>query len=262
VVTSFTYRLHEVGPAAFGGLIAFPFDLAADILPAYRAFAERAPRELAVWMNCIRAPEAPFVPPQWHGERVVAMVVCYTGDLDRVEEAIAPLRALGEPVFDILGEMPYVEIQSYLDATEPKGRHYYWRTEYAAELSDELLGIWRELAATCPIPAAQLGILHVAGAVNDRPDDDGAVGNREARFVVGVIGAWEPDEPREEEFMRWVREAHERVRPFTTGRTYVNFQSADEGRDRLRASYGANADRVVAIKRAYDPGDVFLSLDG
>ena len=255
VVTELTFRLHEVGPTVFGGLIAWPFERATEILDAYRVLTEEAPRELAVWLNIIRAPEAPFVPPEWHGERVCAMVVCYSGD--RTDEAIAPLRALGEPVFDILREQPYTEIQSYLDATEPKGLHYYWKTEYLAELGDGLLEALRALAEESPIPESQHAVLHIGGALNDREPDDGAVGNRDARYVCGLIGAWAPGEPQAEAYRDWLRGAFERVRPFGTGGNYVNFQSADEGEDRIRASYGANYDRLMAIKRAYDPDDVF-----
>jgi FAD/FMN-containing dehydrogenase/pimeloyl-ACP methyl ester carboxylesterase len=254
VVTELTFRLHEVGPTVYGGLIAWPFERAAEILDAYRALTEHAPRELAVWLNIIRAPEAPFVPPEWHGELVCAMVVCHSGG---AQDALAPVRALGEPVFDILREQPYTEIQSYLDATEPKGEHYYWKTEYLAELGDDFLATLQELAATCPVPGSQHAILHVGGALNDRADDDGAVGNRDARYICGLIGAWEPGEPRAAEHRDWLRAAFERVRVFGTGGSYVNFQTADEGEDRIRGSYGANYDRVMAVKRRYDPGDVF-----
>ena len=164
VVTSFTFRLHEVGPTVYGGLIAWPFERAAEIQDAYRALTAEAPRELAVWMNLMRAPAAPFVPEAWRGERVCVMVVCYSGELDRVDEVMTPIRALGDPVLDLLAAQPYTHVQSYLDATEPKGDHYYWKTGYASELGDELLATLRELAATCPIPRAQLGILHVGGS--------------------------------------------------------------------------------------------------
>ena len=260
VVTEFTFRLHEVGPQVYGGLIAFPFERAAEIYDAYRSFSAAAPRELAVWLNTIRAPAAPFVPPRWHGERVCAMAVCYSGDLARAEEALAPIRALGDPVFDILREQPYTEVQSYLDATEPKGDHYYWKTEYIAELSDGFLETIHELASECPIPLAQIGVLHIGGALNERADDDGAVGNRDARYVCGLIGAWAPDEPRAEEYRDWVRTAWPRIRPFGTGGNYINFQTADEGDDRVRESYGRNYDRVAQVKRAYDPGGLFRPL--
>ena len=102
VVTRFTFHLHEVGPTVYGGLIAWPFDRAEEILRAYRRITTEAPRELAVWLNLLRAPAAPFVPEQWHGERICALVVCYSGDLGNVDEVFAPMRALSDPVVDLL----------------------------------------------------------------------------------------------------------------------------------------------------------------
>jgi FAD/FMN-containing dehydrogenase len=259
VVTSFTFRLHEVGPTVYGGLIAWPFARAEEILEAYRALTTNAPRELAVWMNFLRAPEAPFVPEEWQGEQLCAMVVCYTGELDKVDEAMAPIRALGDPVVDLLAEQPYTQVQSHLDGTEPEGDHYYWKTGYLTGLSDELLSTWPALAAECPMPLAMLGILHLDGALNERPGDDGVVGNRDARYVLGIIGRWEPDDPRGGEFSDWVREAWARVRAFSTGGNYINFQTADEGEAGIRAAYGANFDRLAAIKTKYDPHNFFHS---
>jgi FAD/FMN-containing dehydrogenase len=259
VVTRFTFRLHEVGPTVFGGLIAWPFERADEILGAYREVTVEAPRELAVWHNVLRAPPAPFVPEEWHGRNLCAMAVCYSGDLSRTDEVLGPIRSLRDPVVDLLQEQPYTQVQSYLDETEPKGMHYYWKTEYLAELSDGFLAALPELYASCPMPGGELGILHLEGALNEHDEDDGAVGNREARYVFGVKGMWEPSEPEAESFRQWVRDAWQRLRPFSTGRTYINFQTADEGEDRVRASYGANFDRLVAVKQAYDPDNVFRS---
>jgi FAD/FMN-containing dehydrogenase len=259
VVTSFTLSLHAVGPTVFGGLIAWPFERAEEILRAYREITGAARRELAVWMIMLRAPEAPFVPEQWHGERLCAMAVGYTGDLGGVEQAIAPIRALGDPVVDLLAEQPYTELQSYLDATEPRGNHYYWKTEYLPGLDDELLATVRELFAGCPIPEADIGFLHVAGALNEHDVDDGVVGNRDARYVIGVKGMWAPGEPEAEAFRQWVRDGWERVRPFSTGGNYINFQTADEGGERIRETYGDNFDRLAELKREYDPENMFRS---
>jgi FAD/FMN-containing dehydrogenase len=259
VVTSFTFRLHEVGPTVYGGLIAWPFERAGEIMPTYRALTAAAPRELAVWFNLLRAPAAPFVPAAWQGERVCAMVVCFSGDLARVDEALAPIRALGDPVVDLLCEQPYTQLQSFLDSTEPKGDHYYWKTDFVADLSDGLLSTMHELAAECPIPRLQVGTLHLGGALNEHAPDDGVVGNRDARYVCGLIGMWERGEPREDEFCDWVRNAGQRLRSFGTGGNYINFQTADEGQDRIRATYGDNYDRVVALKHEYDPENLFRS---
>jgi FAD/FMN-containing dehydrogenase len=235
VVTSFTYRLHEVGPVVYGGLIAWPAERADELLDTYRELAETAPRELTAFTMLMRAPPAPFVPEDAHGNRICAMTVCYSGDLTGVDEALAPIRALGEPVVDLLREQPYTQLQSYLDATEPKGNHYYWKTEFAAELSDGLLSTMRELAAECPIPEAQVGILHIGGSLNEFDEDDGVVGNRDARFAYGVIAQWEPDDPDAAAYQQWVRDAWERFRAYSTGGNYVNFQTADESHERVRA---------------------------
>ncbi|MBB4660604.1 FAD-binding oxidoreductase [Conexibacter arvalis] len=259
VVTSFTFRLHPVGPLVHGGLIAWPFARAQEIVRAYRALTVTSPPELTAFLTMLRGPAAPFVPARWHGERLCAMTVCFSGDPGDADEALAPLRALADPAFDLLRELPYTELQSSLDGTEPKGLHYYWKTEYAAELSDELLETLRELFTACPIPDAELGILQLGGALREHADDDGAVGNRDAGYAIGALGMWEPDDPAADAHRRWIRAAWERLRPFSTGAAYVNFQTADEGPDRVRAAYGPNFDRLVEIKRAYDPDNLFRS---
>jgi FAD/FMN-containing dehydrogenase len=257
VVTRFTFRLHEVGPIVYGGLIAWPFERAEEILRAYRTITSEAPRELAVWMILLHAPPLPFVPKEWHGRKSCAMVVCYSGDLDKVEAVLAPILALGDPVVEVLQPWPYVQQQSFLDDGEPKGPHYDMKTEYVAELSDDLLDAVRDVFAECPIPDGQVGFLHLGGALNERGGDDGAVGNRDARFAMGVIGMWEPDDPNADAFGQWIRAGWAQVRPFSTGRTYINFQTADEGEERIRATYGANFDRLAEIKEAWDPDNLF-----
>lgn len=262
VVTRFTFRLHPVGPTVHGGLIAWPLEHMADVLRAYRRITDRAPRELAVWLLLTTAPPAPFVPPEWHGRKICAMAVCYTGDPAGAEGALAPVRDIGTPLVDLIGAQPYTQVQSYLDDGEPAGMHYYWKTGYADGLSDEYLDVLREQFTQCPIPGAELGILHVGGAVNDHDEDDGVVGNRDARYVIGVNGMWDPDEPRGAEFQRWVRDAFARQGGFTTGRSYINFQVADEGPDEVRAAYGTNLDRLLRAKRRYDPENLFRSNRG
>ncbi|HWN26429.1 MAG TPA: FAD-binding oxidoreductase [Actinomycetospora sp.] len=259
VVTSFTFRLHEVGPIVHGGLILWPFERADDVLRAYRTIAAEAPRELSVWMLMLHAPPAPFVPEPWHGREVCAMVVCFSGAPEDADAALAPLRAVPDPLVDLVGPMPYAEVQSYLDDSEPKGHHYYWRNEFVAELSDGLLAATRDLFAECPIPEAEIGFLHLGGAIGDHASDDGAVGNRDARFVFAITGMWEPGHPGADGFPGWVRDGWERIRPFSTGGNYVNFQTADEGDERVRATYGPRYDRLARIKETYDPDNLFRS---
>lgn len=257
VVTRFTFRLHDVGPTVYGGLIAWPFERADDVFQAYRKLTDEGPRELSVWLVLLFAPPAPFVPEEWRGKRVCAMAVCYTGDLDAVDRVLAPIRALGDPVVDLLKAQPYTQVQSYLDATEPKGLHYYWKTEYLAGLGDDLLSSARNLFAECPLPGAEFGFLHLGGALNDHDEQDGAVGNRDARFVLGVKGRWAPDDFAASDYRDWIRDSWGRLRRFSTGRTYINFQTADEDDERVRATYGVNYERLVEVKKKYDPENLF-----
>jgi FAD/FMN-containing dehydrogenase len=257
VVTRFTLRLHEVGPDVYGGLIAWPFARAEEIMNTYRTLTAAAPRELSVWLVLRRAPAAPVVPVQWHGERVCAMAVCYSGDPSALDEVLAPIRALGEPVVDLLDTRPYTVVQSFFDDDEPKGAHYYWKTEYLARLDDDLLATMRDIAADCPMPDAEVGLLHLGGALNDHDPDDGAVGNRDVHYAFGANGMWQPDSPEADSYRGWVRDAWTRVQPFSTGGNYVNFQTADEDGTRIRDTYGDNFDRLVEIKTKYDPDNLF-----
>lgn len=258
VVSRFTFRLHEVGPTVYGGLIAWPFERAEEVMRAYRDITTSAPRELTVFMVVLHAPPAPFVPPEAVGAKLVAFAVCYTGAWEELDRVVSPIRAIGGPAFDLLHEQPYVELQSMLDGTEPKGQNYYWKAEYTTDLPDEVFAVWRESFEVCPMSAAQLLIAHVGGALNDRPADDGVV-DRNVRYIIGAAGAWSPDEHEAhgDEYRSWVRDTWAQYRPFGTGVSYVNFHNEDDGADRTAAAYGSNLERLEQVKAAYDPTNIF-----
>jgi hypothetical protein len=202
----------------------------------------------------LTAPPAPFIPEQWHGNPLVGMLVCHSGT--NAEADLAPLRALGEPVFDLISEKPYAEQQSMTDDMDPKGLHQYWKAEYLPGLSDEYLETFIESALKATSPLSYSVIFHIGGALNDLRNDDGAVGNRDAQFISGFSGVWEPEE-RPDEHVAWVRESWERIRSFSTGGNYVNFQLAEDGADRTADAYGNNYQRLGRIKDEYDPGNLF-----
>jgi FAD/FMN-containing dehydrogenase len=256
VVTRFTFRLHEVGPTVTGGLIIWSADRVDDVLAIYREVTESASRELTAAVTVRLAPPAPFLPKKWHGRPIVGMLVCHSGA--NAEADLAPVRALGDPIADLVTVKPYIEQQSMLDGMEPKGHRYYWKTEYLAGLSKEFLDTFREHALNVTSPLSESIVIHLAGALNERADDDGAVGNRDARYMTAFAGHWPSDSP-DEEHVAWVRQAWRSVRPFSTGGNYVNFQTADEDEQRVRATYGANFDRLVVIKQTYDPNNFFRS---
>jgi hypothetical protein len=254
VVTRFTFRLYEVGPQITGGLILWDGARAEEVQVAYRELTESAPRELTAVLTIRLAPPAPFVPQEWHGKPVVGMVVCYSGD-DAATD-LAPIRALGNPIVDLITDKPYVAQQSMLDATQPKGAHYYWKTEFIPELSPAYEEVFRTAALKVTSPMSQSIVFHLAGALNERADDDGAMGNRRARYISGFPAAWPAADPRGPEHVAWSRESWETIRPFSTG-NYVNFQVADDDTDRTAAAYGANFERLQQVKADVDPTNFF-----
>jgi FAD/FMN-containing dehydrogenase len=256
VVTRFTFCLHDVGPSITGGLIVWSADRVDDVLAAYRDLTESAPPELTAAVTVRLAPAAPFLPEEWHGKPVVGLLVCHSGP--DVEADLAPVRALGDTIADLVTEKPYTDQQSMLDGMEPKGHNYYWKTEYLAGLSNQFLDMFRDSALKVTSPLSESIVIHLAGALNERGDDDGAVGNRDARYMTAFAGQWPTDAP-DDEHVAWVREAWNSVRPFSTGGNYLNFQTADEDEERVRATYGANFDRLVEVKVEYDPDNLFRS---
>lgn len=250
VVTRFTLRLHEVGPMVTGGMILWGAERADEVLAAYRDLTESAPRELTAVLTLRLAPPAPFLAPEWHGKPIIGMVVCHTG-ADAAND-LASLRALGEPLADLITEKPYVSQQSMLDANQPKGAHYYWKSEFVPALPAELLENFRASALKVTSPMSQSIFFHLAGALNERAEDDGAMGNRRAGYVVAFTGSWPPPDPRGAEHVAWVRESWETIRSFFAG-NYVNFQVADDDDARTAAAYGQNLERLQRVKVAVDP---------
>jgi FAD/FMN-containing dehydrogenase len=254
VVTRFTFRLHEVGPIVTGGLVIWSAERADDVLGAYRELTESAPRELTIAAVVRQAPPAPFVPEEWHGKPIAGMLVCHTGH--HPEADLAPIRALGDPIVDLVTERPYVLQQSIINAMEPKRLHRYWKAEYLAGVSSEFLKAFRDSALDVTSPLSQSLIFHLGGALNEREDDDGAVGNRDAAYIAGFNGTWPPG-ANSEPHVAWVRRAWENIRPFSTGGNYVNFQVAEDDIERTMAAYGDNYERLQQVKAKYDPGNLF-----
>ena len=258
VVTEFTYRLHEVGPDIVGGLIAWPAqDHAQDVLGLYQELTASAPRELTLVITMRLAPPAPFIPETWHGKPMIAIVACHSGDPAQALEDLAPIKGLGHPIADLIVPKTYVEQQSMLDATQPKGANYYWKTEFVAELSDDFLPVFVDIGSAIESPMSQMMMFHLEGAVNEHAEDDGAVGNRDATYVTGAAGAWPAGNLDGDRYQEWVRQSWEKISPFSTGGNYINFQTVDDDISRIESSYRANYQRLQNVKARYDPGNLF-----
>jgi FAD/FMN-containing dehydrogenase len=257
IVTSFTFRLHEVGPMVTAGMIVWPAEQAKDVLAKFSEITSTSRRELTLVSTMRLAPPAPFIPKEWHGKPIIGVVACHSGTASQVEKDLAPLKGLGKPLVDLIAQKTYVAQQMMLDATQPKGLHYYWKSEYLPVLTDEIVDTYRTHGSAVPTPQSQIFMFQVGGAIADRPADDGAVGNRDACFVFGAAGSWLPDDANAQRHMSWVRGAWDSIRPLATGGVYVNFLTAEEGEDRVRAAYRENFARLTMVKAKYDPENVF-----
>lgn len=255
VVTAFEYAVHPL-TSVLGGLVLHPASRAREVLQFFREFVRTAPDELTCIAIFLTAPPAPFVPESLHGKPAIAIAVCYAGSADEGERVVLPLRAFGPPVADLIGPMPYPVLQSMFDETAPYGLQNYWKSAFLDDLGDAAVDVLIGAAAEMRSPLAALHIHHLQGAVSRIRADATAFGNRDARFVLNIVGTW-PDPSDSAANTRWVRETHAAISPHTNGSGYVNFM-ADEDQSHVRAAYSRTAcGRLVALKREYDPGNVF-----
>jgi FAD/FMN-containing dehydrogenase len=254
VVTSFEYDLHPVGPMVYGGLAGWPVDRAGDVLAAYAQLVVDAPQ---LGLTCIftTAPPLPFVPEELQLRPVIALAACHAGDLAEGERLLKPMRALG-PAFDVIGPLPYTAMQSLLDDAAPAGRRSYWKAGYLAAVDDAVIATAREQAADLPAPFSIFEIMAMGGAVHDVPADSSAFGNRDAAFLYNAIAIWE-DPGVDADHIAWTRRLFEAMEQHATGGVYVNYLSSGEGDARVRAAYGERWDRLVDVKRRYDPDNRF-----
>jgi hypothetical protein len=226
------------------------------VLERVRALAAEAPPELVLVAGLRLAPPAPWIAREAHGRPIVALFVCHSGAVEEGERLVAPIKALGSPVGDVLQRRTYVSQQSLLDATQPKGRRYYWKSEYLPGLDPEMLAGVQEHARRIPSPHSAILLFPVDGALGLLPEDHSAVGNRQAGVVLNVAASWERAED-DEVNVEWARAAWRDLRRFSTGGTYVNFLTEDEPGDRIQAAYGNNYERLAALKARWDPANLF-----
>lgn len=253
VVTSFEYQLHPVG-LLYGGLVLHPLERAREFLRFYRDFVATAPEPLTTLGAIITAPPAPFIPAEYQGTRMAGVVIAYNGAIEEGAALVKPLRSFGPPAVEHLGPLPYVVLQTLFDAGAPAGMQNYWKSAYLPRLEDAAIDVIVEHAATLPLGLSAVHLHQLGGAVNRVAEQETAFAHRDAAFALNLVGIW-PDPADNERNVAWVRRFFEAVQPFGRG-VYVNFLG-EEGPDRVRAAYGANYDRLVELKRRYDPTNVF-----
>lgn len=247
VVTSFEYRLHQVGPM-LGGMLVYPLDRAREVLRIARDFNASAPDASSVFAALMTTPE---------GAQVLALIVCYNGPVAEGEALLRPLREGTAPMADLVAPIGYEQMQTMLDEGFPFGLQNYWKSEFLKGLPDEAIDVLVEQFAAAPSPLSALLLEQFGGAYRRVAADECAFGHRDWDYNFLIVARW-ADPAEAERNIRWAREAWAAVRPFAAGAVYVNYlEGGQEGADRIRSAYGANYDRLVALKERYDPTNFF-----
>jgi hypothetical protein len=247
VVTSFEYRAHPVD-MIFGGIAAHPLAAAGDVFDFYRQFTKDLPDELTVFCGLVHAPDG-------SGTKIVGLPVCHCGEQKQAEHDVQPLRDFGPPLLDMIGPMPYPIVNTLLDAGFPKGALNYWKSAFFTELSDAAVQTMVDAFEAAPSTMSGMVIEHFHGEVTRVAPDATAFPHREPGYNLAITGEW-LEASETETNVRWVRETFAALEPYMAPQVYVNYLGDDES-GRTRNAYGGNYERLVEVKRRYDPDNLF-----
>jgi FAD/FMN-containing dehydrogenase len=255
VVTQFTFKLHQLGPMVYGGMLIHPGFTAREITRAYRDFMADAPDEVGGGVAFLTAPPEPFVPEEARGKPAVGIIAVYAGDPAEGERVLQPLRDIAPAAVDLLGPMPYTAAQQLIEPGNPPGNRHYWKADFIDELTDPAIDAAVDVAQRAPSPLSITLFQPLGGAVGRVPADATALGRRDAGWVYHAIGQW-TDSADDEANIGWARELGKAMDDYATGGVFITFTS-EVGDDRVHDAYRSHLDRLIAIKDRYDPGNMF-----
>jgi len=257
VATSFTFRCHPVGEAGVvvGGPVLYDIADTEEVFRWYRDLVPDLPDELNGWIGVLEIPSAPPFPEDLWARKACGIVWCYSGPHSRADEVLAPVRGFGTPLLMGLQPMPFPVLQSAFDGLLPKGLQWYWKADVFEEITDEAIAVHREFGESIPTPLSTMHLYPISGAAARVAEDATAFAFRGGGWN-GVIGGIDPDPAKLPEITDWARRYWEALHPSSVGAGYVNMMM-DEGEERVRAAYRGNYERLVEIKRRYDPHNLF-----
>ena len=254
IVTSFLFKLHPVSTIV-GGPVFYELDRAAEVLRWYRDFILAAPPELNGFFGFATVPSGPPFPEHLHGRRVATIVWCYTGPIEQAEAVFEPTKAVGDPLLFAVQPMPFPALQSAFDPLFAPGEAWIWRADFVTTIPDEAVEAHVRFGSVAPSEQATMHLYPINGAVHRVDPADTAFSYRDVNWAM-VIVAMDPDLTKAPALREWTTSYWEAIHPFTAGGAYVNMYM-EEGQERIRRSYRDNYDRLVQIKKQYDPDNVF-----
>lgn len=254
IVTSFTFRLHPVGPNVLAGLIIHPFKDAPEVFRYYNKFASGADDKLTCWCILRKAPPLPFLPQDVHGKEVFVIAAMYAGDIQEGEKALEPLRKFGQPIADVISTVPFEGWQQALDPLLTPGFRNYWKSHNFTSLSEGLMDILLDYTMKLPSAFSEMIIAQLGGQINRLPSNATAYPHRDANFVMNVHARWQ-DKSEDERCLEWARKLYDATEKYSTGGVYVNFISA--GEQLVSSAFSKNLEKLSRLKAKYDPDNFF-----
>jgi FAD/FMN-containing dehydrogenase len=257
IVTSFTFRCHPIGDhgVIYGGPILYDFADAGEVMRWYRDLLPSLPEELNGWIGLLTIPPAPPFPEALWGRKACGIIWCYSGPLDKAAEVLEPVQGFGSPLLVGMQEMPFNMLQQAFDGLYPAGLQWYWRSDFCTEISDAAIAVHEKYGALLPTGHSTMHMYPVGGAAARVAPDATAFSYRDGGWAAVIVGV-DPDPANATTISRWAQDYWEELHPTSTGGAYVNFLM-QEGTDRVKASYGDNYERLAAVKRRYDPQNLF-----
>lgn len=252
IVTSFKFQAHPV-KNIFGGPTFWPIEKTEEIMEWYHDFLHQSPDELNGFIATMIIPGPPF-PDHLHNKQFCGIIWCYCGDMDKAQEVFKPILARN-PLFQLVGEMPYPALQSLFDGFMPPGLQWYWKADFYNELGPELRKQHLKFGSMIPTPLSQMHLYPISGAASRIGKEETPWAYRDATYA-GVIVGIDPDPENADKITKWSKDYWEAMHPYSAGGAYSNFMM-DEGQERIKASYKHNYDRLVKIKTQYDPENLF-----
>ena len=252
IVTSFLFKAHPVHTVIAGPTL-WPIEKTETIIKWYHEFIHDAPEELNGFFATLIVPGPPF-PEHLHNKMFCGVVWCYTGDQDKIDDLFKPVKAMN-PIFEHVGPMPYPALQSMFDGLYPPGLQWYWRADFFNELGPEAARQHLKFGSTIPTPFSAMHLYPISGAASRKGKNDTPWAYRDSKYA-GVIVGVDPDPENADMITRWCKEYWKALHPYSSGGAYSNFMM-DEGQDRIKDSYRHNYNRLVEIKRKYDPDNFF-----
>ncbi|MCX2680192.1 FAD-binding oxidoreductase [Galbibacter sp. EGI 63066] len=255
VITSFLFKAHPVD-TVYAGPIIWPIDQADKIMRWYKDFIKDAPEDIYGWFGFHRVPTGSPLPEELHSKHGCVICWCYTGPMEKAEEIFKPIRELGTPVLDLVGEMPFPALQSMFDEMYyPPGLQWYWKADFVNEISDQAIELHKEYGSNLPSELSTMHLYPINGAVHNVDKNDTAFSYRDVTWSRVIVGV-DKDPTNAEKVSNWAKQYWEALHPMSAGGGYVNFMM-EEGEDRVKATYRDNYERLAKIKTKYDPDNFF-----